>query len=261
MKNFNNDTEKIEFLRKYKLLSETSTDVSGFYYFYPESDTPVSCEIIGYEDKFETWAGIIIQIMQPTEQQITIHSDYLLDMKKRGRAYQKTKNTDPDTAYIVLDLETTGLNYKQDEIIEFAAIKYRNQESETFHELVKPTVAIPENITNLTGITNEMVQDVSSIDVVLPKFLEFIGSHKLIGHNIKSFDILFLNNACRTLGFSGIQNELVDTLPLARKKLPGLANYQMGTICKHYNIDTSGAHRALEDCRMCHACYQYLTGK
>lgn len=261
MKKFNDDTEKIDFLRKYKLLSETATDVSGFYYFFPEGDIPVNCEIIGYEDKFETWANVTIQIAEPEDKQINIHSDYLLDMKKRGRAYHKTKSTSAADAYIVFDLETTGLNYKQDEIIEFAAIKYTNQESVEFNELVKPAAPIPENITKLTGITNEMVQDAAAIDAVLPKFLEFIGSHKLIGHNIKSFDVLFLNSACRTLGLPGIKNDLIDTLPLSRKKLPGLANYQMATICKHYGIDASGAHRALEDCRMCHACYQNLSGK
>ena len=81
---FNSDTEKIEFLRKYRLLSETSSDLSGFYYYKPEESTPISCEVKGYDCAFETWAAITIQA---DNELLTIHSDYLLDMKKRGRTF------------------------------------------------------------------------------------------------------------------------------------------------------------------------------
>lgn len=256
---FNNDTEKIEFLRKYRLLSETSGDLSGFYYYKPETDSPIACEVKGYDCAFETWAAMIIQA---DDELITIHSDYLLDMKKRGRTFYKaptpraprqTRNT--SAPYVVFDLETTGLNYKQDEIIEIAAVKYNGEEITTFNQLVKPISIVPENITKLTGITNEMLQDAASIETVLPEFLQFIGKCKLVGHNIKTFDILFLNQACQNLGLPTVKNKTVDTLTLARKKLSGLANYKLSTICEYYGIDTSGAHRALEDCYMCGECY------
>lgn len=266
MTTFTNDTEKIEFLRKYKLLSETSTDLSGFYYYKPESDIPVSCDVIGCENAFETWAAVTIR----TDNEIfTIHSDYLLDMKKRGRSFHKIPvprasrqaRNSTSAPYVVLDLETTGLNYKQDEIIEIAAIKYSGEEVLTFNEMVRPKSAIPANITKLTGITDEMVQNADSIENVLPKFLDFIGACRLIGHNIKTFDILFINKACQDLGLSPIKNNITDTLPLARKTLRGLANYKLSTVCAHYGIDSLGAHRALEDCRMCHECYVRMSSR
>ena len=261
---FNSDAEKIDFLRKYRLLSETSSDLSGFYYYKPEEDTPITCEVIGYECAFETWAAITIQA---DNELLTVHSDYLLDMKKRGRAFYKppvsraprqARNTTV-SPYVVLDLETTGLNYKQDEIIEIAAIKCTGEEILSFRELVKPESSVPANITKLTGITDEMLQGASSIENVLPKFLDFIGSCKLVGHNIKTFDILFLNQACQKLGLPNIKNRITDTLPLARKTLSGLANYKLATICEHYGIDASGAHRALEDCFMCNECYKRMS--
>ncbi|MCM1387469.1 MAG: 3'-5' exonuclease [Bacillus sp. (in: Bacteria)] len=263
---FNNDTEKIEFLRKYRLLSETSGDLSGFYYYKPESNSPTACEIIGYDCAFETWAAIAVTADNET---YIVHSDYLSDMKKRGRTFHKapaskTPRQPRKTSaapYIVFDLETTGLNYKQDEIIEIAAVKYNGEEVTTFNKLVKPASIVPENITRLTGITNEMLQDAASIETVLPEFLQFIGSCKLVGHNIKTFDILFLNRACQNLGLPAVKNKTVDTLTLARKSLPGLANYKLATLCAHYGIDASGAHRALEDCYMCGECYCRLLAK
>lgn len=249
MNTFHNDTEKIEFLRKYRLLAETSTDLSGFYYYKPESDTPIACEVTGYEDTFDTWASVTIKTEEET---LAIHTDYLLDMKKRGRVFYKNSSSQ---SYVVFDLETTGLNYRQDEIIEIAAIKCAGQETLSFNELVKPKSDVPANITKLTGITNEMLQNAGSIDIVLPKFLDFIGKCRLVGHNIKTFDVLFINKACQDAGLSKLKNDITDTLTLAKKALPGLDNYRLSTVCRHYGIDASGAHRALEDCCMCNECY------
>lgn len=254
MTTFQNDAEKIEFLRKYKLITETSTDLSGFYYYRTEDTAPVSCDVIGYDKEFDTWAAVTVQTAEKT---ITIHSDYLLDMKKRGRTFRKSMSS---RNYVVLDLETTGLNYKQDEIIEIAAMKCSGQKTDTFSELIKPKAAIPENITGLTGITNEMVKDADFIENVLPKFLEFIGDFRLVGHNIKTFDIFFLNKACQDLGLPRIKNEIADTLPLARKALPGLSNYKLSTICDFYHVDASNAHRALDDCYLCNECYRRFLG-
>lgn len=261
MNRFTNDAEKMEFLKKYKLLPETASALSDFYYFTPGNDTPAVCEVIGYEAKFDTWAALVIK----TDNEIhTIHSDYFSDMKKRGRAFhnpsssvRKPKNS--FTPYVVLDLETTGLSYKNDLIIEIAAIKCNAEGTSEFNKLIKINTPVPKNITQLTGITDEMLKDAESIETVLPAFLEFVGKSKLIGHNIKSFDILFLKKACLDLGLPEMKNKTVDTLHLARKALPALPNYKLSTICEHYTIDCSNAHRALADCYMCNECYKRLS--
>lgn len=272
MTTFNTTTETLDFLKKYKLISETATDVSEFYYFRQESNSPVICEVTGYDAAFDTWASITIKA---DIEVINIHSDYLLDMKKRGRAFYKAKPSSPavkraPASYVVLDLETTGFSSKNDSIIEIAAIKCTYNvpnDSQTvlpeqticeFNELVKPASTVPPNITKLTGITNQMLEDADPIETVLPKFIDFIGNSKLVGHNIKGFDIHFLNQACQNSGLPEIKNRVVDTLPLSKKALPNLADHKLSTICSFYGIDDSNAHRALADCYMCNECYKRL---
>lgn len=94
--------------------------------------------------------------------------------------------------YIVFDIETTGLNPKQDEIIEIGAVKIVNhQVVDTFSELIRPNQKISSFITQLTGITNEMVQEAKDIETVLAEFLLFINDQILIGHNVQ-FDLSFI---------------------------------------------------------------------
>lgn len=260
MKYFNNNTEKMEFLKKYGLVSKTATDLPIFYYYASSNDIPVICEIIGYEDVFDTWAVITINV---NNQLINIHSDYLLDMKKNGTSFYKKNSPTHDVqdaldSYIVFDLETTGTNYNKNEIIEIAAIKCVGQTIYEFNELVSIQSILPLNIVFLTGITNEMLYDAKPIETVLPEFLDFIGNCKLVGHNIKAFDIHFINKACRDLNLSTIKNEIIDTLTLSRNILPNLENHKLSTICDYYGIDSSNAHRALSDCYMCNECYQNL---
>ena len=94
--------------------------------------------------------------------------------------------------YIAFDIETTGLDSMYDEIIEIGAIKIEDgKEIETFSTLIKPEYEIDEFITELTGITNEMVMDAPKINEVLPKFMDFIKDSVILGHNV-NFDINFI---------------------------------------------------------------------
>lgn len=257
---FNNDTEKLEFLKKYELVSPTKTSLPTFYYYAPSSDTPVTCEIAGYEQTFDTWAVIVINVSGTT---IKIHSSCLLEMRARGASfYRKSSNKKGSDSvlptYVVFDIETTGLSHFSDKIIEIAAIKYTGEHISEFHEYVYIDDIIPVNITLLTGISNETLQDAPTIDMVMPQFLSFIENHVLVGHNIKSFDIPFINKVCSDLGLPLIKNKVIDTLHLAKKELPNLGNYKQSTLCDYYDIDTSNAHHALFDCYMCDQVYRSL---
>lgn len=266
MNTFNSFTDKLDFLKKYNFLAKTKTELPTLYYYAPYSDIPKICEVIGYEQIFETWAIIVIKIDDTI---VNIHSTYLLEMKERGAAYYRNeykktniKNnapSDPDNSYIVFDLETTGLNCKTDEIIEIAALKFTNDNVYEFHEFVKIDSIIPINATLVNGISNETIADADYIDIVMPKFLSFIENYKLVGHNIKTYDIPLIKRVCRELRLHPINNELVDTLYLARKALPELDNHKLTTLCDYYDIDTSNAHHALSDCYMCDNIYRILT--
>ena len=146
-----------------------------------------------------------------------------------------------DATYVFFDLETTGLSCVFDEIIEFGAVKIKNgKEIDRVDYLIKPKNAISEFTTNLTGISNEMVNDKPSLETVLPQIVEFLGNDVLVAHNA-SFDIGFLEEA---LGHK-IANPLIDTLPLSRYLFPDEKRFNLGSLCRLNGVDYDelSAHR------------------
>ena len=122
----------------------------------------------------------------------------------------------PDN-YTVIDIETTGLSNTKNEIIELSALRIRNDKiSETFSTLVKPRGYINSFIQNLTGITNEMVDEAPVIEGILDKYVNFIGDDTVVGHNVK-FDIGFINNNCIKYYDKQFSNFSIDTCKLAKK--------------------------------------------
>lgn len=165
------------------------------------------------------------------------------------------------SSFVVFDIETTGLNPGFNEIIEIGAVKVINDEVvDTFQVLIKPTNEISPFITNLTGITNEMVEGASRIEEILPDFVEFIQDLVLVGHNV-NFDINFIYDNLVRLGYPPLKNDFVDTLRVARKYLPILRNHRLGDLAEYYMIDTKGSHRALKDVEMTLAVFYRLKDK
>lgn len=161
--------------------------------------------------------------------------------------------------YVVFDLETTGISSYHDDIIEISAVKVRGgKEFDTFSTLVNPQRPIPKSATQVNGITDAMVADVPILEDVLPDFLQFIKGFILVGHNIGSFDLKFLNAATEEFYGTSVPNDYVDTLYMARRCLPELEHHRLGDVAEYFNISTKGAHRALNDCRMNHLCYEEM---
>lgn len=183
--------------------------------------------------------------------------------------------------YVVIDLETTGLDPQFDEIIEFGAIKIsNNQIVERFSELSQPQARIwideedlgdydyyfvedgeyftfvDPFITSLTGITNTMLKDARKEVDVLKDFLNFVGDSIVIGHNV-NFDVNFLYDVTKYHGFSLFKNNFVDTLRLARRLLD-LPHHRLADLMRYYEIGDESAHRALLDCSVTHLCYEKL---
>ena len=174
--------------------------------------------------------------------------------QNRGKRLQKYVGD-----YIVFDLETTGVRTDFDQIIEISAIKVQDhQAGAQFSTLVNPGRRIPPGATKVNGITDEMVKDAPPLEKVLKDFADFIGDEILIGHNIHTFDLLFLyRDAPEILGRS-IANDYIDTLYLARKCLPQLKHHRLTDLAEYFDVDTAGAHRALNDCVMNQICYEEL---
>ena len=149
--------------------------------------------------------------------------------------------------YVVFDIETTGLDPEFDEIIEIGAVKIKDGiKIDTFNSLIKPEYEIDEFITELTGITNGMVENAPSIDEVLPKFMDFIRDYIIIGHNV-NFDINFIYDNLEELNIPPITNDFVDTLRISRRLIPELKHHKLSDLANYFNIDTNGSHRSLKD--------------
>lgn len=145
--------------------------------------------------------------------------------------------------YCVLDTETTGLSAYYDDVIEIGLVRVRNNEIvDKYSQLIQPENEIPPFVTDLTGITNDMVAGMPSIADVKDEVLSFIGSDVIIGHNT-SFDMGFLRE-----GFGeAVENEYMDTLQFCRKVYPELDHHRLSDMTEYLNI-SNNEHRALSDC-------------
>lgn len=159
--------------------------------------------------------------------------------------------------FVALDVETTGLSPIINELIEVSAIKYEGAKKvDTFSTLIKPKERIPKKITEITGITNEMVESSPFVEQVMPKLIQFVSYHTIVAHNA-AFDMSFLQK------FSGGKfknNEVVDTVELSRQMHPNLQNHKLGTVAKYLGITEDGFHRAEFDCECCARIYMKYLG-
>ena len=158
--------------------------------------------------------------------------------------------------YVSIDLETTGLNPKQDRIIEIGAIKVVNGETaDTFSALVNPGCKLEDRIVELTGIADGELENAPYIEEVFPKLEEFLEDLPLLGHSIL-FDYSFLKKAAVNQKRS-FEKQGVDTLKIARKYLAGLEHRNLDYLCNYYEIPHR-AHRALQDAEATHVLYRKL---
>ncbi len=151
-----------------------------------------------------------------------------------------------DKTYVVFDTETTGLDTNSCKVIELGAVKIINGEiKEFFQTFVNPEMHIPDDASRVNNIYDDMVKDAPKFNEVLVDFLKFVDGKTLVAHNM-SYDIAVMNSNARNYGYI-FENELIDTLALARKKLPHLKRFKLETLCNHLKIDLTGAHRAVND--------------
>lgn len=152
--------------------------------------------------------------------------------------------------YVVIDLETTGLDSNECEIIEVGAVRYLSGEISYFQKLIIPSGNIPKKISEITGITKKLINAEGEICTkALKEFLTFIKDLPLIGYNVV-FDINFLNEALRKEGMEQLNNKIYDLKKVIMKEKLFQSDYKLDTSLKSYGIYEKVPHRALEDAKL-----------
>lgn len=159
--------------------------------------------------------------------------------------------------YVVLDLETTGLSPVTHEIIEIGAIAFRGGvKTGEYCTLVRPKTRISGFITNLTGISNDMVRFSPTIEEALPGLHGFLDGRPVLAHNA-SFDLGFLNAAYERHFGMPFPNDYLDTMRISRKLYP-TARHRLQDLTERFGIERDGAHRSMADCIMTQRAYECM---
>lgn len=148
---------------------------------------------------------------------------------------------------IVLDTETTGLDYTKEKMVEFAAVRLENGKiKDEFQTLINPQQHIRKSSIAIHGITSEMVEDAPTEEEAMPKILEFMGDYPIVAHNA-IFDYSFINEAAKRVTGNGINNERIDTQQMFKEVYPDLEAHGLNALTDKFKVELTNHHRAMGD--------------
>ncbi|MCI9040992.1 type I-E CRISPR-associated endoribonuclease Cas2e [Dubosiella newyorkensis] len=219
-----------------------------------------------FETFGSTWSPLdfdgIKLIKRPLTANNSATHQSLEDGYSSAAKYRKAKNIQKAIAkkdsdlYVVLDLETTGLNVEKDEIIEVGALLIKNTEIDNSFTAMIDVGHIPKEISKITGITEEMLKNQGKTkQEVIEDFYEFIHNKTIVGYNI-AFDLVFLKKAFKEYDLN-FNPKVIDVMSLVKKQMIDVANYKLETVARYYSIDYE-PHRAFNDCLATYRIYTKL---
>ena len=171
---------------------------------------------------------------------------YMIDDEALMITNPKDKKIDEEE-FVVFDIETMGLNAYSNEIIEIGAVKIKaGRIIDRYSQLFNPGKPIPYKITEITGITDQLVANEPKIDQVIGKFVDFIGDAVLVAHNAP-FDMGFIKRDIKKYLNIDLENSVIDTLQMARDLFPDLKKYGLGDLNKVLGLALENHHRAVDD--------------
>jgi len=188
--------------------------------------------------------------------------DYGFSKASKRRTVQRMTNArihKSKSEFVVIDVETSGLQAESDVILELGALRIIDGEiADSWSSLIRTEAEISDEITRLTGLTKELCNDEGAdLETTLTQFIAFVGDCRVVCHNAP-FDYSFIRKACEKLGLQTFANRCEDTLRLSRQRLPQLNDHKLTTVAAHFGEDIAGAHRALKDCILTFAVYEKL---
>lgn len=236
---FTGEEDRLRYYRAWNLISPKATAVKPVLYSDNQIPRPTLCDVVGHQ-------GGATAVVSVGGQLGCIHGEYLAELQPRvqQKLPRGTSFVDVLSHYVVIDIETTGFSCSADRVIEFAAAKYAwGERTDSYHTLINPGKPIPKEITALTGIRQNDVQDAPALEAVQAAILAYLGDLPIIGHNAVSFDVPFLS---RQMGVP-FDNAVIDTLPLARRVFSRLRCHKLAYLNQALGLKGAVSHRALAD--------------
>lgn len=192
-------------------------------------------------------------VMVDKKEKLEINNEAKLGFSKASKlrkAKQFQKKTHKSISYVVVDIETDGLDFIENNIIEIGCVKIKNNNLEEFERIIKPKKELPEKIIKLTGLTDEfLIENGKEEKEVLCQMIDFLEDLPIISYG-NNFDINFINQALRKNGLDYIKNQTIDLMRYVKKENRMLDNYKLETALKGYGIDKEVPHRALADAKL-----------
>lgn len=160
--------------------------------------------------------------------------------------------------YVALDIETTGLSPTFDEIIELSAVRVRGGKPVAeYTRLVKPSAPLDPYVSELTGITDEILESAAPIAAELPAFFDFVAADVIVGHSV-AYDVNFLYDSAERCGLSVPTNDYVDTLRLSRRLYADLPDHKLATVAQYLGVNQLPEHRGLADALAAAQCLEAM---
>lgn len=234
------DIESIEEMAMLVCVGDVKEGLSGKRTYYVKKIALASpCEIIEevkVDNEVRKRKHVVFPDILPQNKQ-----ENLFEEKPRYNSFIMDNNI------VVFDIETTGLDPETCEITEIGAVKIEHgQITEVFSSFAKPKSPIPDEVTQLTHITNEMVANAPDIEDVIADFYDWSSGCVISGHNVVGFDLKFVRKVGSKIGLK-FDNQIIDTLIVARQSNLRVPNYKLGTLVKALGLVLNDAHRAFND--------------
>lgn len=190
----------------------------------------------------------------------SVHTGFSSASKRRSaqRARSSKRGYKMPEIYVVVDIETTGLDPEADEIVEIGALKVVDGVvQESMSQIVRCQKGVPHSITRLTGISQEEVDEGCDLESAMEGFLRFIRLNPLVMHNA-TFDMGFIDAALEQLEIESLENQCIDTYAIARSLDLGLKRFRLDDMCQFFGVEHGDLHRALPDCFATNDVFQKL---